>query len=322
MRVALLLLGSAVLSLACIAITLNAVAVMWGSPRSPLPAERWTHRDAVTPEDVLLAAPVGKTIAMWDRSPIVLPGLRLVFFSIPKTGCTVFKQLFRRAGGHDDWLTAEPHDPTTNGLRYLYDFSPREATDIMNDDYGWTKVVFVRDPLERLLSAYLDRIVQKKDTFVQKQRTDWSFPEFVSAVSGGLWDNHWQCVSSLVNFSTWGRHIQYVGRFSHIEHDVTEMFDRYIGGGQWRDLGLSGWGDSGMFGFTSGHTAGAAAKLDTYYNDAGLIARALDLYRVDYEEPRLQHALEEGYERWRKKLVAMRTKAPNSASIVSANGRL
>lgn len=39
--------------------------------------------------------------------------------------------------------------------------TPEKASSILNDP-EWTKAVFLRDPAERLLSCYLDKIVHRK----------------------------------------------------------------------------------------------------------------------------------------------------------------
>ncbi|CAM9749402.1 unnamed protein product, partial [Sphacelaria rigidula] len=39
--------------------------------------------------------------------------------------------------------------------------TPARATEIMNDP-TWTRAVFLRDPAERLLSCYLDKLVHRK----------------------------------------------------------------------------------------------------------------------------------------------------------------
>ena len=68
----------------------------------------------------------------YDSSPIVLKKYRLVFFTIPKVGCTVFKQLFRRMEGYRDWREVTirtTHQPGANGLTYLSDLSLEEVVD-------------------------------------------------------------------------------------------------------------------------------------------------------------------------------------------------
>ena len=78
----------------------------------------------------------------WDASPIVLEKHKLLFFTVPKVGCTVWKSLFRRMQGFADWNSATPHDPATNGLRYLRDYPFKEIRQMINDP-EWTRAIFV-----------------------------------------------------------------------------------------------------------------------------------------------------------------------------------
>lgn len=95
----------------------------------------------------------------WDGAPIVLERFRLLLFTIPKNSCTVLKQLARRIMSYKDYLDDVhplPHAPKRNGLQYLYDYPPSIA-DTMLTDPSWTRAIIIRDPMERLLSAYLDK---------------------------------------------------------------------------------------------------------------------------------------------------------------------
>ncbi|KAL7547547.1 hypothetical protein ACHAWF_010848, partial [Thalassiosira exigua] len=111
----------------------------------------------------------------WDRSPVVIESHKLIFFTIPKVGCTVFKQLFRRMMGHENWKTKDPHDPRRNGLDYLSEWSFEEAAEIMAS-LEWTRAVFIRDPKQRFLSAYLDKAVRKEGQYVNRHccNKDWT----------------------------------------------------------------------------------------------------------------------------------------------------
>jgi hypothetical protein len=101
----------------------------------------------------------------WDTSPVVVEEYKLIFFTTAKVGCTVWKQLFRRIMGYTDWKaentknTMLPWNPEANGLKYLHHYSRQEASDMMTSP-EWTRAIFVRDPKERFLSAYLDKVVQ------------------------------------------------------------------------------------------------------------------------------------------------------------------
>ena len=58
----------------------------------------------------------------YECSPIIIESHKLIFFTIQKVGCTVFKQLFRRMLGYDNWRNSGkglPHNPQMNGLQYL-----------------------------------------------------------------------------------------------------------------------------------------------------------------------------------------------------------
>ena len=77
------------------------------------------------------------TVGGWDASPIVIEKYKLLFFTVPKVTCSVWKHLFRQIEGHKDWKSSDgtlllPHNPEHNGLKYLYHYTTEEATDMMN----------------------------------------------------------------------------------------------------------------------------------------------------------------------------------------------
>jgi hypothetical protein len=94
-----------------------------------------------------------------NGAPIVVEQYKLIFFTIQKTGCTVWKQLFRKMMGFPDWRTG-PTWGTQTGLLQLrqYQNNLTRATQLMNDP-SYTRALFVRDPKERFLSAFLDKAI-------------------------------------------------------------------------------------------------------------------------------------------------------------------
>jgi Sulfotransferase family len=108
----------------------------------------------------------------WDSSPIVVEKYKLVFFTVPKVACTVWKQLLRRMEGFENWKLQDgvetfiPHNPATNGLKYLYNYSLSEASEIMTSP-EWTRAIMVRDPKSRFLSAFLDKAVSNWGTHMR-----------------------------------------------------------------------------------------------------------------------------------------------------------
>ena len=55
----------------------------------------------------------------WNSAPVVIHSHKLLFFTVQKVGCTVWKQLMRRMMKYKNWRTKDPANPKTNGLTYL-----------------------------------------------------------------------------------------------------------------------------------------------------------------------------------------------------------
>lgn len=97
--------------------------------------------------------------AGWENDPIVIEGHRLIFFHVSKCASTELMRLFRRMMGYSDWSRRDDHklhDPSKNGLRYLGHYSREEQEEFMTSE-EWTRAVFVRDPVQRLVSAYREK---------------------------------------------------------------------------------------------------------------------------------------------------------------------
>ena len=130
---------------------------------------------------------------IWDSVPVVIESHKLIFFTVPKVGCTVFKHLFRRMMGYENWRTKYPHDPLNNGLKHLDRYSIKEVT-IMMTSLDWTKSIFVRDPKERFLSAYLDKVKNKDGMYVKNHCCSDCVPETMSGflnLTKKCYDPHW-----------------------------------------------------------------------------------------------------------------------------------
>ena len=97
----------------------------------------------------------------WDNDPVVIESHKLLFFTVPKNSCSEFKMLFRRMMGLKDWKTVGSmqerlHNPASNGLRYLGTYPKEQQAEFMTSP-EWTRAIFLRDPRERVLSAYMDK---------------------------------------------------------------------------------------------------------------------------------------------------------------------
>ena len=189
---------------------------------------------------------------IWDASPIVLEDHNLIFFSIPKAGCTTFKQLFRRMMGLPDWKIQDgsnmlPHNPFRNGLKYLYDYSPAKANEMMTSPL-YTRAVFVRDPKMRFLSAFLDKSLSNNGQYlrnkccpggkcIENAQTLEGFLQLAQSCK----DAHWMPQSERVDAKYW-KYIDYIGHLETAEEDAKRLLQRI---GAWEAYGKSGWGKHG-----------------------------------------------------------------------------
>jgi hypothetical protein len=252
----------------------------------------------------------------WDGAPIVIESHHLIFFTIPKIGCTVFKMLFRRMMHYPDWWSAEEkdkngtvvdnsdriHDPDLNGLSYLYDY-PEHTAQSMLKSRNWTKAVFVRDPKTRLLSAYLDKAIntdymlrhccrhfqlkrvlpcRRQQGFVSRNIT---FAEFVYHVIPICRDPHWEAQANRIPPEYWP-HIDFIGHMESIATDTKRLLERI---GAWDAYGATGWqggGGSIFAGTAVSHATDSSARLREYYKSE-LETAVEDFYKMDYEHPLL-----------------------------------
>lgn len=288
----------------------------------------------------------------WDDSPIVLSQFKLVFFASPKVGCTgelscnlvkhtsptrkrrgrssfslvplnthttlaVFKQLFRRMMGKADWQKHNgtlPHAPGANGLFYLYNFSPKDANRIMTDP-TWTRAIVVRDPRERLLSAYMDKATRRYGLYLQNhccktvnseqlrtmlhcQQYSFGFrtkerrplvtmSEFVRDIMPACDDVHWRPQRFRMQPKYWP-YINFVGKFDNVAVDTKRLLERV---GAWQEYGASGWGTSNqsVFGATETvhHVTNSSSQVQLLREPE--IKEAVDrLVENDYSCPLLQ----------------------------------
>jgi len=242
----------------------------------------------------------------WDGAPIVLEEFKLVFFTSAKVGCTVWKQLFRRMMGHRDWDIEElekllPWNPEINGLKYLYDFD-RELASKMMTSPEWTRAIFVRDPKERFLSAYLDKAVSHK-TYLREKCCDYSgncvnsakaSPEGFLNVARFCDDAHWRPQSRRMQDKYWS-YVNFVGHMENVAEDSKQLLRKI---GAWDAYGKTGWGKDGketVFQAKAGgagrhHATDARNKLRSYLTPE-LEQRIEEFYADDFLHPILNLTL-------------------------------
>jgi hypothetical protein len=187
----------------------------------------------------------------WDGAPIVVEKYKLIFFTLPKVGATKWKQAFRRMEGFTDWNVIGgkkglPHDPSGNGLKYLYDYDIETAETMMTSP-EWTRAIFVRSPKDRFLSLYY-HASRNREQIDQRccphqpgcSSTLRSMARFVDLM-GTCYSTHWAPYSERMEEKYW-QYINFVGTMENVQEDSKKLLLRL---GAWRTIGESGWGGSG-----------------------------------------------------------------------------
>lgn len=235
----------------------------------------------------------------WDSAPVVVESHKLVFFTIPKAGCTVWKQLFRRMMGFKDWKEQNeelmiPHHRNNNGLKYLNDYSLEEASHMMTSP-EWTRATMLRDPKTRFLSAFLDKSVGNfHKHIITKCCPDKSCVTDAQTTAGFLelakrcQDNHWRPQHLRVDSKYWP-YIDVILHTEDSEAGAKKLLKRI---GAWDQYGKSGWGEGGKRAvFQSKGTAGAGEHA-TYsqwkvwqWFTPEIEEKIEAFYRADYENP-------------------------------------
>lgn len=235
----------------------------------------------------------------WDTAPIIIESHRLVFFTIPKVGCTVWKQLFRRMMGYTDWKSQDyetllPHNPTFNGLKFLYHYDLFNASEIMTSP-NWTRAMMVREPKKRFLSAFLDKAVSNDHIhIIMACCTDKSCVAKAQDIPGFLRlcstcaDAHWRAQNDRVDYKYW----PFIDEIGHVETaaaDAKRLLQRI---GAWDEFGSTGWGQDGNQPIFGSKEADAAGIHSTYADwqvwkwYTPEIEQAVErFYQGDYDNP-------------------------------------
>lgn len=160
-----------------------------------------------------------------DLHFVVIPKLKIAFGRVPKVANSSIKAALARHVEHDEngpikptrdrfWIEA------TDGRTTM--LSPENAARTLE---GFFIFAFTRNPFDRLVSCYNNKIVQSKtlpDGFARLGFTkNMSFDGFaarVSAIADDSADTHFQSQSSMLTF---GGHIvpSFVGRFENLADD-------------------------------------------------------------------------------------------------------
>ena len=199
--------------------------------------------------------------------PIVNEEYKTIFFQVAKVASSEWTRFFIRLNNDPQWCSNDRiHDAKVNGLKYLSDYSIKEARQMMLNP-EWTKAIFVRHPKPRILSAFLDKAVEKSEHFIsdtckvywaKKQETASSYEDclnnhenfdfFLHEITTTLEDNvHWRSIYSRVD-EKWWPYMTYVGNMENLSDDaktfLQSIHSDQTGKSAWETIGTSGWSDN------------------------------------------------------------------------------
>lgn len=209
--------------------------------------KQWCHK--LRPRSVDIATVPGDRLSavMVDRQR------KLLFCQIPGVAINDWRRIFIFLSGkvnvtdHQKISAYDAHSKYGHMIQKLSDFKPAERKKILDESF---KIIFVRDPFERLVSTYQNKFVAKYSKYfheafgrkiVQRYRrnataqalktgSDVRFNEFVKFVldaeheSDSLLNEHWeryykQCQPCLLNYD-------YIGKFETLVDDTREVLTR------------------------------------------------------------------------------------------------
>lgn len=202
-----------------------------------------------------------------------------IFFRVPKAANST---LMNTIMYHDPFINNELHksdNPRSNKWFYNPDDfgiqSAKQALDHFN------KCAFVRNPLNRILSAYIDKIAYPENPDYGKpakvrKRLDKisnnpiSFDHFVRYLEfGGIHDDvHWAPQADLlppINY------LNFIGNVENMQKDVEKLTNLLFPNVQWKGISEN-----------RPHSTGAHSKYSSYYNTR-LEQTVADLYRKDFD---------------------------------------
>jgi len=225
---------------------------------------------------------------------------------IPKVGCTEFWKLMWRLAGDAKWDSASPHFASLHPGSYdaaanvqLASLSPPLLDDRVRRIVH--RSVFFRDPLERLLSAYLDKLASNSyvynymhiDGQVPHNRFSWDhfLREFIAAHRDAargqkpaspvaavlLSDPHFVSQLDVCSLRSTLPMYNFIGYIDEAAHDARLLLDRL---GLWEQFGRTGYGARGEWGFFETQLPGRADGRSRVYSKS----KFLDYYNVSIIE--------------------------------------
>lgn len=136
------------------------------------------------------------------------------------------------------------------GLKTLQDYSLEEATQLMNDP-TYIRAIFVRDPKERFLSAYLDKVIntdyffyycchrrRRKKHVEECHNQSRTMEGFLELTDKQCPNSHWGPLSKRMD-PKYLPLLDFVGHLENAARDAKILLEEI---GAWETYGRTGWG--------------------------------------------------------------------------------
>ena len=209
---------------------------------------------------------------------------RFAFRPIQKAGSAVFQQLFHKMRGDPRYDEPPWHKP---GIVSMGHCEPEEQVRVLTDP-GWTRAVVLRDPFERLLSAYLHKVsgdprIARKLTGDEERTEPLDFSGFVGVLAEPfdprrVSDPHWDPQSKFIADVSLFNFIIPFDRLGTLGQELLRSL------GAWEEHGRVGWGPEREFAFLerndAPHRMDAYRLLDRFGDERDRVA---EIYKSDYD---------------------------------------
>jgi len=192
-------------------------------------------------------------------SPVVNEEYKVVFFMIAKDASSEWKRMFVRMTGSPNWCAHWIHKPEVNGLKHLNEYPIDQAQEMMTSP-DWTRALFVRNPKDRVLSAFLDKVLKHGKDFKNHEcrrygkqgystqycidnHRDFGF--FLKNITTTVMNVHWQPIYDKID-GKWWPYINFIGHVQDLNEDARRLLKSLTsetdGMSAWDHWGTTGWG--------------------------------------------------------------------------------
>mmetsp|Transcript_12507 Transcript_12507/g.36211 ORF Transcript_12507/g.36211 Transcript_12507/m.36211 type:complete len:579 (-) Transcript_12507:61-1797(-) len=171
---------------------------------------------------------------------------KMIICPIEKVASSEWRKLIHRIQKDLNWRQ-EPWFKD-GGLERLKRTAFRDRAEEILNDPSWTKMVFFRNPYERLVSCYNDKFTKGDARYAlqlsNRTKTEMSFNEFVDVITHPLntfHNAHWRPQHRFCGLTKFLHLFNFVGNFESLQSHAETLLR---GADLWEPFGATGWGPS------------------------------------------------------------------------------